>query len=89
MPLKRDDNGVWSLEQGSQDEAIVHASHGSYVEALPRYLTALDPAFERARQTSEFNFLLSIFAIRGMQDVVREVPAGNSSSPRNRWELRR
>ena len=28
-------------------------------------------------------------AIRGMQDVVREVPAGNSSSPRNRWELRR
>ena len=69
MPLKRDDNGVWSLEQGSQDEAIVHASHGSYVEALPRYLTALDPAFERARQTSEFNFLLSIFAIRGMQDA--------------------
>lgn len=51
------------------DREVAESSHPSYFEALPRYLTALDPAFERAREVSEFNFLLSIFAVRGMQDA--------------------
>ncbi len=69
VPLQRDDKGVWTLDTGDQDQAAVGGSHPSYVEALPRYLTELDPAFEHSRQVSEFNFLWSIFAIRGAQDA--------------------
>jgi hypothetical protein len=68
MPLKRDENGVWTLEFDGAEKETKGRSHTSYFDALPRYLTALDPAFDRARNTSEFNFLLSIFAVRGMQD---------------------
>lgn len=69
MPLRRDENGVWSIEIDETEKEKRERSHPSYFEALPRYLTELDPAFERARQRSEFNFLFSIFAIRGMQDA--------------------
>lgn len=69
MPLKRDETGIWTLEIVDEDRAVVDHSHSSYLEALPRYLTAIDPVFVRAREVSEFNFLSSIFAVRGMQDA--------------------
>ncbi len=69
MPLNRDENGIWTMEIDNTDQVADDHSHPSYFEALPRYLTALDPAFVRASEVSEFNFLSSIFAIRGMQDA--------------------
>jgi len=69
VPLRRDKDGVWTVEFDETEKEKREQSHPSYIEALPRYLTALDPAFEGARQTSEFNFLFSLFAIRGMQDA--------------------
>lgn len=69
MPLRRDDNGVWTVEIDANEEETRNRSHSSYFDALPRYLTAFDPVFERARSSSEFNFLLSIFAVRGLQDA--------------------
>lgn len=69
MPLRRDENGVWTVEFDEAEKEKSEQSHPSYFEALPRYLTALDPAFERARRTSEFNFLCSLFAVREMQDA--------------------
>ncbi len=69
MSLKRDENGVWTVELNEVDQETIEQSHPSYFDALPRYLTAFDPAFEHAREASEFNFLLSIFAVRGMQDA--------------------
>lgn len=69
MPLKRSDEGVWVLEENDSDKSSLDSSHPSYREALPKYLTALDSAFTRAKETSEFNFLLSIFAVRGIQDA--------------------
>ena len=69
MPLNRGENGVWTVELADSDQEAIEQSHPSYLDALPQYLTALDPAFTRARDHSEFNFLLSIFAIRGMQDA--------------------
>jgi len=69
MPFRRDQNGVWIIELDETEKEKKEQSHPSYFDALPRYLTALDPAFERARQTSEFNFLFSIFAIREFQDA--------------------
>jgi hypothetical protein len=69
MPLARADNGVWTFAPDDSDKEIIDGSHASYLEALPRYLTALDPAFERARAKSEANFIWSILAIRGMSDA--------------------
>ncbi len=69
MPLKRNEQGVWTVEFDDADQEAIERSHPSYYDALPRYLTALEPAFERAKEASEFNFLLSIFAVRGMQDA--------------------
>lgn len=60
---------MWSLEIDEADDEAVSQSHSSYLEALPRYLNALDTAFVRAKEESEFNFLFSIFAFRGMQDA--------------------
>ncbi len=62
MSLKRDENGVWTVEIDKTDQVAADHSHPSYFEALPRYLTVLDPAFIRASEVSEFNFLSSIFA---------------------------
>lgn len=36
-------------------------------EALVRYLTAFDPAFRRARQQCEFEFILTLLRVRGLQ----------------------
>jgi len=69
MPLERDEHGVWTLEVNEADEENIGPMPPSYVEALPRYLSALDTAFERAKEVSEFNLLFSIFAIRGLQDA--------------------
>src|SRR5207253_2769860 len=38
-------------------------------EALARYLTAFDPAFSRAREESEFEFILTLLRVRGLQDA--------------------
>jgi hypothetical protein len=69
MPLMRDENCVWTVEFDEADRETIERSHPSYFEALPRYLTALEPAFKHAKEASEFNLLLSIFAVRGMQDA--------------------
>jgi hypothetical protein len=69
MPVVRDDQGQWKLTTDDDDKHAAQRSHPSYLEALPRYLTALDPAFERAREKSEVNFLWSLFAIRGLSDA--------------------
>lgn len=69
MPLVRDDSGVWAFASNDSDKEIVDDSHASYIEALPRYLTAMDSAFERARGQSEANFIWSILAVRSISDA--------------------
>jgi hypothetical protein len=60
---ERGDDGVWTLipEPGDQGR---NADHD---EALPRYLTALDPAFTRAHEVSEFEFVLTLLRVRGVE----------------------
>jgi hypothetical protein len=80
MPLVRGDNGEWRIEGENNDAATWDET---YREALPRYLTNLDPAFERARDGNEFQFLLTLFRVRGMgsasidpwETTLRAVPA--------------
>lgn len=77
--LERDGDGTWTLvlEPGDDGRNLDHD------EALPRYLTALDPAFTRTQEASEFEFILTLLRVRGMQDAgwdpyettLRAVPA--------------
>src|SRR5262249_55543522 len=64
MPLTQRADGTWDLtfDPGERDQW-----NPAFAEALPRYLTALDRAFSAARRQSEFEFLLSLFRVRGIQ----------------------
>lgn len=83
MPLVRNEDGIWSIRFEEDEQSGVEESHPAYLEALPRYLTALDPAFTRACERCEFEFLLSMIRFRGIQDAgwdpyettVRAIPA--------------
>jgi hypothetical protein len=78
MQVVRDEDGKWTLKAEDHDDL-----HPAYVEALPRYLTRFDPAFTRARDRCEFEFLLSLFRVKGVQDpgwdpyrtTLRAIPA--------------
>jgi len=69
MPLRRDENGVWSGEVDDSDGPEAEKLHPAYVEAVPRYLNCFDPVFTRARERDELQFLFSIFRVRGVQDA--------------------
>jgi hypothetical protein len=69
VPLTRNDDGSWVLRVDEDERPHLEKSHPAYYEALPRYLTALDPAFARARERCEFEFLLSLFRVRSVQDA--------------------
>ena len=49
MPLVRMEDGVWKLKIDANEWANVKVESRAYLEALPRYLTVLEPAFESAR----------------------------------------
>src|SRR5215471_315191 len=95
--LEREKTGVWTLIREEDDEGR-NADHD---EALPRYLTALDPVFTRAREQSEFELILTLLRVRGLQDAgwhayqttLRAIPAviqhTNRSLPRMRTLRRR
>ena len=61
--LERDEHGVWTLHLEEGDEG----RNTDHDEAAPRYLTALDSVFERAREQSEFEFIYTLLRVRGLQ----------------------
>lgn len=58
---RRADDGTWTLPD------VPLGVNADYAEALPRYLTAFDPAFEGARAGSEFEFVATLLRVRGIQ----------------------
>ena len=69
MPPVRGQNGTWTLVIASEaDKSTQESSDPSYLEALPRYLTLFDPAFTKAKERSEFAFIQTLLAVRGLQD---------------------
>jgi len=68
MPLIRDDDGIYRLEL-TEEEGDAARWPPSYTDALPRYLTAFDAAFTKARERSEFWYLLALLRVRGIQDA--------------------
>jgi hypothetical protein len=69
VPLIRNTEGVWRIEGDEHDRERIENWNPVFREALPRYLTALDSAFNRAQKRSQFQFLLSLFRIRGLEDA--------------------
>jgi len=68
MPAIRNFDGTWELRGENGDDATLDKYHPAYKEALPRYLTALDHAFFAAKEKCEFEFLLTMFRVRGIDN---------------------
>ncbi len=76
----RQDDGTWTVAL-SDDEA--RDSNDVFRETLPRYLTTFDPAFVRAQEQCECEFVKALLRITSMQDAgwfpydttVRAIPA--------------
>src|SRR5262245_61904293 len=57
----RDENGHWSVTAQNGD-------YPPFVVWLGRFFNSLDPFFRRAKEISEFEFILCLLRIRGMED---------------------
>jgi hypothetical protein len=67
MPsVHRHDDGTWHLVNPRRNPELGDSIHD---EALARYLTAFDPAFTRAKEECEFEFILTLLRVRGVQDA--------------------
>ncbi len=65
MPLVHNEDGYWELKIEDDEHLALDKFHPTFKDALPRYCTALDRAFVKAREKCEFEFLLTLFRIRG------------------------
>ena len=57
----RHENGRWEIVPEEGDHATFNAW-------LARFFNALDPVFVRAKQASEFEFILCLLPVHGMGD---------------------
>jgi hypothetical protein len=64
VDLARSDNGIWSVMPTEEERQ----QQPDFVRELPRYLTALDQLFEKAHDTNEFEFLMTVLGFRGLRD---------------------
>lgn len=65
MKLNRDRSGVWT----SVPTQLETERQPDFIEAFPRYLTLFDPVFEKAQSRNEFEFIMTLLGIRGLQDA--------------------
>jgi hypothetical protein len=63
MDLNRNEHGIWAIDTTGDERA----QKGEYVDLLASYLTAFDRLFADAQKAGEFQFILSLLAIRGLQ----------------------
>lgn len=93
-------NGTYAFEDDGKDPTVATAKEQfpAYLEAVPRYLAALEPAFQKAKERCEFEFLMSLLRVRGLQDAgwdpyettIRAIPALKQASERaDSFEARR
>lgn len=65
MEILRDETvGIWFVKPSDEEREL----KPPYLEALPRYLTALDSIFAKATVRDEAQLILSLLGVRGMQD---------------------
>lgn len=69
--FKKDENGIF------RPYDIPSSMNKDYIEAVAKYLNCLDPLFEKSQEKSDFEFILTLLRIRGIQSS-REDPYENS-----------
>lgn len=80
VTFNRDDAGVWTM---TLDETDQRDRNPVYDEAIPRYLSTFDPAFARALDADQAEFIKALLRIVGVQEAgwdpyqttIRAVPA--------------
>jgi hypothetical protein len=66
--LKLDD-GTWSFTEEAKSKLDDSGFKKIYLDSTLKYLGCFSPAFEKAKATSEFEFILSLLRVRGVQDT--------------------
>lgn len=59
----KNEDGIWVTN------FTIHKNDSAQTESFTKYLNELDPFFTLASEKSEFQFLLTLFRFRGMQDA--------------------
>jgi hypothetical protein len=80
VTFDRSEDGVWTM---TLDESDARDRNAIYDATIPQYLTAFDPAFARALEADETEFIKALLRIVGVQDAgwdpydttVRAIPA--------------
>jgi len=65
--LRRTDSGAWILQR---DDGGSFVPTNSYQESLPRYVEVFDRSYKLAQAKCEFEFLLTMFRVRGLESPV-------------------
>lgn len=64
--FKRGDDGTWTV---SLDESDEQDRNEVFDEAVPRYLTAFDPAYTKASEVCESEFVKALVRVSSLQDA--------------------
>ena len=67
--LQRTPDGVWTLQISEDESTKYERNNSAYLNSVPRYMTALDSAFTRAKEVCECEFLFSLLRVRSLMDV--------------------
>jgi hypothetical protein len=66
VTFTKDETGVWAM---ALDETDAEERNAVFDETVPRYLTAFDPAFTRAAEADEAEFVKALLRIWSVQDA--------------------
>lgn len=69
MPkIERSEDGTWEITEDWRKQPSLYSGPAVFWEVLPQYLTAIDKLFLSAQRTCEFEFILALLGVRGVQD---------------------
>lgn len=69
MQICQDKDGVFQVILDEEEKLDSNRYNDWYMEALSRYLNSLDLAFTKAKEKNEFQFILSLLRVRGVEDA--------------------
>jgi hypothetical protein len=69
MQIFRDEHEKWQVVLDETEKLDNTRFNDWYMEAMPRYLNSLDSAFWKAKRKNEFQFILCLLRVRGIEDA--------------------
>jgi hypothetical protein len=67
--LQKHNDGGWSFTDEARSKLDDTGFKKIYLDSILKYLGCFYPAFEKAKASSEFEFILSLLRVRGLQDA--------------------